>query len=135
MGHYESEPDRKSDCRKVTCMLMLVSMTIDFNAPQRLSAALDDETLVAQRAMVRGQLVGYLSGLWQYSSEELESGKDHVRWAELQLRIIDRLMKLWRLDVVTAAAPEEVEAGEEQERIRKLVTLAMDDMAETGEAG
>lgn len=110
-------------------------MTIDFGTPQSLPAALDDETLALHRPMVRGQLVGYLRGLWQYSSEELESGKDHVRWAELQLRIIDRLMKLYRLEVQAAPEAPEATAGEEQDRIRKLVTLAMDDMAEAAEAG
>lgn len=97
--------------------------------PESLPAALDDETLALHRPMVRGQLVGYLRGLWQYSSEELESGKDHVRWAELQLRIIDRLMKLYRLEVASSPEPAEATAGEEQERVRMLVTLAMDDLA------
>lgn len=108
---------------------MLGAMTIDIGGPERLPAALDDQTLAAHRPMVRGQLVGYLRGLWQYSSEELELGKDHVRWAELQLRIIDRLMKLYKLDAPTAEEAAEEDPGSEQQRIRDLVTSSIDLLA------
>jgi hypothetical protein len=100
------------------------------NPAELIPAALDDETVTAHRPMVRGQLVGYLKGLWQYSSEELEAGKDHVRWAELQLRIIDRLMRLYKLDVPQPEVPAEEDAGSEQSRLRMLVGMQLDELAE-----
>lgn len=103
-------------------------MDNEMQRPQNLPEALDDEDLSRQRAMVRGQLAGYLSGLWQYTSEELEAGKDAVRWAELQLRIIDRLAKIWRLDERVIADAVEESTGEEQERIRAMVALQLDDV-------
>lgn len=103
-------------------------MTMSFDGPQRLPEALDDQTLAEQRPMVRGQLVSFLEGLWQYSSEELESGKDHVRWAELQLRIVKQLAELYKLNAPTAEAAKEVEPGEEREAARRMVSMQLDDL-------
>jgi len=89
---------------------------------------LDDQTLSEQRPLVRGQLVGYLSGLWQYTSEELEAGKDKVRWAELQLRIVKQLAELYKLNAPDRVESQPEDAGEEQERIRAMVALQLDDV-------
>ena len=103
-------------------------MTMSFEGPQRLPAAISDEDIADQRAMVRGQLVGFLTGLWQYSSEELESGKDHVRWAELQLRIVKQLAELWKLNEKTTAAAPEEDGGAELARIRASVAMQLDEL-------
>jgi hypothetical protein len=93
---------------------------------------LDDQTLAQQRPLVRGQLVGYLSGLWQYTSEELEAGKDKVRWAELQLRIVKQLAELYKLNIPEKSESQPEDAGEEQARVRRLVEAQLDDLAEAG---
>jgi hypothetical protein len=93
---------------------------------------LDDKTLTEQRPLVRGQLVGYLSGLWQYSSKELEMGKDKIRWAELQLRIIKQLAELYKLGIPERSESQPDDPGEEQERVRRLVEAQLDDLAQAG---
>lgn len=99
--------------------------------PEGLPAALDDAALEAQRPAVRGLLVERLSGLWDTAAEELDGGKDRVRWAELQLRVVDRLMKLYRMDQPAPADPEDDDtAGIEQERLRLAVIRDLDDLAD-----
>ncbi len=98
--------------------------------PESLPAALDDETLTAHRPAVRALLVRRMEALNAVAEDELESGKDRVRWAELQIRIADRIAKWYRLDVPAGGDEVEADAGEEQERIRLSVTLQMDQLAE-----
>lgn len=106
-------------------------MTISFPEPHEgLPAALDDQNLALQRPMARGQLLRRLEGLWQYSSEELESGKDHVRWAELQLRIVKEIAALYKLGAPGVEAAEEVDAGVDRENVRRMVSMTLDDLAE-----
>lgn len=123
--------DRKVHaCYIYVAGLCAILAGMDFLEPaERFSAALDDETLTAHRPLVRGQLVGYLRGLWELSTEALTEGKDQIRWAELQLRIVDRFAKLYQLDVAATPAPPEEDAGVEQGRVRALVVMQLDDLA------
>jgi hypothetical protein len=102
-----------------------------FQPAESLPEALDDAMVTAMRPMVRAQLLKRMNDLFKLSDGELESGKDRVRWAELQLRIADRIAKWCRLEV--PAGPEEPAddvAGVEQERVRMLVTMQLDELAE-----
>ena len=111
---------------------MIVAMTDALEPLSGLPRPLDDKTLSEQRPLVRGQLVGYLSGLWQYTSEELEAGKDKVRWAELKLRIVKQLAELYKLNIPEKSESQPDDAGEEQARVRRLVEAQLDDLAEAG---
>lgn len=78
-----------------------------------LPAALSDEDLQKQGPGVRGQLLRRLETIWEYCEDEIEASKleqrSDPRFAELGLRTIDRIAKLYRLDKVPAAVAEEPE--------------------------
>lgn len=99
---------------------------------QMLPNALDDAMLAEQRPAVRALLIGRLEGMWSEAEGSLDAGKDRVRWAELQLRIVDRLAKLYRLDEVAATEAEETDAGADQDRLRRSVMMQLDDLAARG---
>jgi len=93
--------------------------------------ALDDETLGQRRPAARGLLMKRLEDLYQVAGEEMDTGKDRVRWAELRLRTLDRLMKLWKLDgPEVPAGDDDDSAGIEQERLRQVVSLQLDELAQ-----
>jgi hypothetical protein len=113
------------------CMLlapMIAGMDLNL-APQMLPNALDDAAVDAQKAAVRALLVKRLEGLWEVADEELDGGKDRVRWAELQLRIVDRLAKLYRMDGVLPSEPAPDDSGADQQRLRLAVSMQLDDVA------
>jgi hypothetical protein len=98
-------------------------------APQMLPNALDDAMVDAQKPAVRALLVKRLEGLWEVADEELDGGKDRVRWAELQLRVVDRLIKLYRMDTVLPSEPAPDDSGADQQRLRLAVSMQLDDVA------
>jgi hypothetical protein len=62
---------------------------------------LDEAGIAAQQAAARGLLVARLERLYGYCEDNLggvEDGGADPRFAELAVRIIDRLAKLYRLD-------------------------------------
>lgn len=107
---------------------MLAGMDLQL-PPESLLNALDDETLAAQRPAVRSVLVGKLRALLQATEEEMESGKDAIRWGELHLRTIDRLIRLYRLDETTTPEASEDDSGADQARLRASVSLELDDLS------
>lgn len=93
--------------------------------PDRLNLPeLTEDQVLEQGPAVRAQLIHRLEGLYQLCEEELGStdGRD-ARWAELQLRALDRVAKLYRLVEAPRAAPEpEAEPAVVRDRTRALVT-------------
>lgn len=112
------------------CCVILAGMDFDLAPAVRLSAALDDSALAEQRPAARALLVTRLEALNRLCDEEMEGGKDLVRWGELKLRIVDRLMKLYKVDGADVAEAEESDSGEDLVRQRALVSAQMDDLAE-----
>lgn len=112
-------------------MSILAGMDIHpaFRTPESLVDALDDAALAEQRPAVRALLVKRMEDLWLVTCDELESGKDRVRWAELQIRIADRLAKWYRLDVPVPGEPEPDDPGLERLRLRESVASTLDDLA------
>lgn len=87
-----------------------------------LPAALSDEDLQAQGPGVRGQLLRRLETIWSYCEDEIEASKleqrSDPRFADLGLRTIDRIAKLYRLDKVAPPVVEEEEEVSPLERAR-----------------
>ena len=81
-----------------------------------------------QRPAIRALLVKRLEGLWEVADEELDGGKDRVRWAELQLRIADRLARWYKLDESLPVEPGEEDAGADNERMRLSIAIQLDDL-------
>lgn len=78
-----------------------------------LPAALSDDDLVAQAPGVRGQLLRRLETIWAYCEDEIEASKleqrSDPRFADLGLRTLDRIARLYRLEKVPAPVAEEPE--------------------------
>jgi len=96
-----------------------------------LPAALSDEDLVAQAPGVRGQLLRRLETIWGYCEDEIEASKleqrSDPRFADLGLRTLDRIARLYRLEKVPAVVadePEEVSVLETA-RTREMVLKSL----------
>lgn len=91
---------------------------------------LDEDLIAAQQGLVRGQLIGRLETLWEYAMENLHAGeRPDPRFAELGVRILDRIAKLYRLQIQPAQLndpdPEPVEA---RDRVRALVLGQLEEL-------
>jgi hypothetical protein len=87
-----------------------------------LPGALDDEALVRQAPGVRGQLLRRLEMVWAYCEDEIEASRleqrSDPRFADLGLRTLDRIAKLYRLEKPTLVVDEEPEEISEVEAAR-----------------
>lgn len=84
---------------------------LDLLSARNLVKAITDADVADQRPAVRGQLADELRRLLDFCFENMGEdgdGKVDVRFAELAVRILDRIAKLWRLDAVEKA-PDGVE--------------------------
>lgn len=96
-----------------------------------LPTALSDDDLAAQAPGVRGQLLRRLETIWSYCEDEIEVSKleqrSDPRFADLGLRTLDRIAKLYRLEKVPAVVPEEHEevSGIEVTRTRDMVLKSL----------
>jgi len=96
-----------------------------------LPAALTDEDLAAQAPGVRGQLLRRLETIWGYCEDEIEASKleqrSDPRFAELGLRTLDRIARLYRLEKVPAVVAEEPEEVSvlERDRVRGMVLKSL----------
>jgi hypothetical protein len=95
----------------------------------RAIGAIDDDQIEESRAAMRGLLVDRLEAVWATvaphvgreaveEAQALEARMD-PRWAELGLRVIDRYVKIFRLEESRARA--EVDAGGDQGALRAKV--------------
>jgi hypothetical protein len=77
----------------------------DMDVPER---SLDDEQLAESAPRVRYLMLERLEIIWKQVEDHLdpEKGTD-PRWAEIGVRTLDRLARLYRLDKPRAAVEEE----------------------------
>lgn len=96
---------------------------VAWTEPGRLPVELTEEQVSSQQAQVRGQLVGRLERLWEYADRHMdEDGRPDPRFAELGLRALDRIIKLYRLsEPAPEKGPEEVLPELSRERTRALI--------------
>ena len=68
---------------------------------------LDDEGVARQAAMARATVLQRLELVWALAQEQLQvAERPDARWAELAVRVLDRQMRLFRLDLPVQAAVE-----------------------------
>lgn len=75
-----------------------------------IARSLSDADVEAQRDGTRGQVVAEFNRLYAMCMNEVGSGEDgtaDVRYAELAVRILDRIVKLFQLDRVPRSSPDE----------------------------
>lgn len=98
-----------------------------------IAKAITEADLEAGKDGVRGQVAGEYNRLYQVcmdSMGSLEDGGQDVRYAELAVRILDRVVKLYRLDsrpVIDEKAIEDV--GVETEIKRRIIAGQIADLA------
>lgn len=96
--------------------------------------SLDEARIAAEQALVRGQLVQRLERLNGRCEDRMneQDPTTEVRWAELSLRISDRLATYYRLDA-KQVAPEDPAGEGVQEAVRvnarAVVSAQLDDLA------
>jgi len=87
-----------------------------------LPATLSEEEIEKQAPGVRGQLLRRLETIWEYCEDEIEASKleqrSDPRFAELGLRTLDRIARLYRLEKVPAVVAEEPEEVSVLETVR-----------------
>jgi hypothetical protein len=77
--------------------------------------AISDDQVLEQQPAIRAQLVDHLLRLLELSQTQLEltgeEGHTDPRWAELQVRVLDRVARLFRLWERPVQQPEEPDDG------------------------
>jgi hypothetical protein len=98
-----------------------------------IAQALSEADVEAQRDGVRGQVAGEYNRLYQYCMTNLgedAEGNTDVRFAELAVRILDRVVKVYRLDRPSVTSEPDEEAVEvATERRRAAVSAQLDQLA------
>lgn len=90
-----------------------------------LPSELDEARIAAEQPAVRGQLVRRLERLYAWCENEMASGdRPDPRFAELAVRITDRLAKLYRLDA-RVVVPPDVDDEQVQAQARKQLRLVV----------
>jgi hypothetical protein len=94
---------------------------------------LDEARIAAEQPGVRAQLVMRLERLYAFAEDNMDDdGHADPRWAELAVRITDRLAKLYRLDVTVPVPedPSDLSAVEAARRVsRSAVSSQLDALA------
>lgn len=107
---------------------------LPINVTPTLPSELTDEDLQNQAPGVRGQLLRRLETIWAYCEDEIEASKleqrSDPRFADLGLRAIDRIAKLYRLDKVPAPVTDEHEevSAVEVARTRDMVLRSLEEL-------
>jgi uncharacterized protein related to proFAR isomerase len=95
---------------------------LPLDAVPALPPALSEEEILKQAPGVRGQLLRRLETIWAYCEDEIEVSKleqrSDPRFADLGLRTLDRIAKLYRLDKAPVTVEEEPEEVSEIEQAR-----------------
>lgn len=95
--------------------------------------ALSDADVASQRDGVRGQVAAEYNRLYAHCVDHIgssEEGNADVRYAELSVRILDRVVKLFRLDTAPVLAEEEqVDVGVSTARQINIIQAQMSELA------
>jgi hypothetical protein len=101
-------------------------------SPWQMPAELSEAEIAAQQAGVRAQLIARLERLWMYCLDNIGGSEDEKadpRFAELAVRITDRIAKLYRLDRPPVEVPDDVDEVSDAAATRALVTAQLDALA------
>lgn len=89
-----------------------------------IAKAITETDVVAQRDGIRGQVAGEYQRLYAFCLENMGDdgeGKPDVRYAELGVRVLDRVVKLFRLDSAPVKLPDD--AGDEVTSVTTARTM------------
>jgi len=101
----------------------------------QVSGELTEAEVASQQPAVRGQLVGRLTRYLNWCEEQMGGDEDNgadPRFAELAVRITDRLAKLYRLERAPQVVAEEINVVSDAARTRAIVSAQLRDLASRG---
>lgn len=97
--------------------------------------AISEARILDEQAAVRGLLVWRAERLFAFCQDNLggvEGDRPDPRFAELQLRLLDRLSKWFRLEAVPVQAAPVVDEAADAARTRLLVASQLRELASRG---
>lgn len=98
-----------------------------------IARAITEADVESGKDAVRGQVAGEYQRLYQICMESmgsLEDGGQDVRYAELAVRILDRVVKLYRIDSRPASDEKPIEdVGVETEKQRSIIAGQIAELA------